>query len=202
MMCEKLNTEALSGMPAAFHVRNCHKNELDIWKAMPFDTPELAAQYHEFMTKFYNSVYAEKEDLFFQKCLFVCNKDNKPIGTCFAWKAYGKITSIHWFKVLQEYEGKGIGRALLSIVMKSLSESDYPVFLHSQPDSYRAIKLYSDFGFELLSDPQIGNRQNDLQECLPILKEYMPKQYFQNLRITKSPEYFLEIVGSLNKEEL
>jgi hypothetical protein len=28
---------------------------------------------------------------------------------------------------------------------------EYPVYLHIQPSSFRAIKLYSDFGFSLLS---------------------------------------------------
>ncbi len=199
MMCKKLNTHAISDMPNGFHVRTCQKNELDIWKAMPFDQPELAKQYYDYMTKYYNSVYAKNEDLFFQKCLFVCNKENKPVGTCFAWKVYDKITTIHWLKVLKNYEGKGIGRALLSIVMKSLNSDEFPVFLHTQPDSFRAIKLYSDFGFYLLSDPVIG-RKNDLKECLPILKKHMPPRDYQNLRITESPKFFLEAVGSTNED--
>ena len=77
-------------MPIGFHVRTCQKNELDIWKAMPFDNPELAKKYYDYMTQYYDSVYAKKGDLFFQKCLFVCDQDNKPIATCFAWKAYEK----------------------------------------------------------------------------------------------------------------
>lgn len=201
MMCEKINPKALSDLPNGFHVRNCRKNELDIWKAMPFDTIELTKQYYDFMTQYYDSVYSEKEELFYQKCLFVCNDEDKPIATCFAWKAYDKITTIHWLKVLKEYEGKGIGRALLSIVMKHLNQVEFPVFLHTHPNSYRAIKLYSDFGFNLLSDPIIGSRKNDLKECLPILKRYLPSRDFQNLRITKSPKFFLEIVGSSKKVE-
>jgi hypothetical protein len=34
MMCERLNSNAISDMPIGFHVRTCQKNELDIWKAM------------------------------------------------------------------------------------------------------------------------------------------------------------------------
>jgi ribosomal protein S18 acetylase RimI-like enzyme len=201
MMCKKLNKKASCDMPSSFHVRTCQKNELDIWKAMPFDEPELAQRYYDYMTKYFDSVYAKSEDLFFRKCLFVCNQDNEPIATCFAWKTYEKITTIHWFKVLKNYEGKGIGRALLSIVMNSLQEDEFPVFLHTQPGSFRAIKLYSDFGFYLLSDPIIGSRKNYLNECLPILKKNMPHQDYQNLRIIKSPKFFLDIVGSSKEDE-
>jgi len=201
MMCEKLDSTALCTMPSGFHVRNCWKDELDMWKALPFDNPALAQQYYDYMTHYYNAVYAKKGDLFFQKCLFVCNKDDKPVGTCFAWKAYEKITTLHWLKVLKDYEGKGIGRALLSIIMKSLTRDEFPVFLHTQPSSYRAIKLYTDFGFCLLSDPKIGNRNNDLEECLPILKQYMPEQDYQCLRIIPSPKFFLETVSASSQAE-
>lgn len=201
MICEKVNANAFSDMPIGFHVRNCKKNELDVWKAMPFDNLELAKKYYDYMTKYYNSVYAKKGDLFFQKCLFACDKNNKPIGTCFEWKAYEKITTIHWYKVLKDYEGKGIGRALLSIVMKNISADEYPVFLHTQTSSHRAIKLYSDFGFHLLSDPIIGNRKNGLKESLTILKKHMPQKDFQNLQISKSPKFFLDIVSSSIEEE-
>ena len=120
MMCKELNYNALAQLPNEYHVRTCRRNELDIWKAMPFDDAKSAQEYNGFMTKYFNDVYGEKEDLFFRNCLFACDKNDAPIGTCFAWKAYDKITTIHWFKVLKNYEGLGIGRALLSIVMKSI----------------------------------------------------------------------------------
>ncbi len=201
MMCKKLNTSALAELPDGYYVRTCRRDELDIWKKMPFDDEKTAEQYSDFMTKYFNDVYASKEDLFFKKCLFVCDENNAPIGTCFAWKAYDKITTIHWFKVVKEYEGLGIGRALLSIVMKSIPENEYPVFLHTHPSSFRAIKLYSDFGFALLTDPAIGYRQNDLEESLPILKSFMFKEDFQKLQFAQVPREFLGAVKASKVNE-
>ena len=201
MMCRKLDNEATTELPEGFYVRYCKKNELDTWKAMHFDMPELATEYYDFMTEYFNDVYLPKGDLFYRSCIFVCNRDDKPVGTCFLWKAYNKIWTLHWFKVLKEYEGKGIGRALLSIVMESLPEDDYPVFLHTHPSSYRAIKLYSDFGFCLLSDPVIGNRENDLDECLPILQKYMPQSDLEKIKIVQSPPFFLRAVEHSDTNE-
>jgi GNAT superfamily N-acetyltransferase len=192
MMCDLLNRSALRELPDPFYVRNCRKDELDIWKAMPFDDPLEAEAYHQFMTEFFATVYESKEYLFYEKCLFVCDENYKPIGTAFIWKAYDAFNTVHWLKVLKGYEDKVIGRALLSIIMKELKEEDYPVYLHTQPGSYRAIKLYSDFGFKLLSDPIIGPRSNDLQECLPILERFMKKKDFNRLQIVKAPAYFLK----------
>lgn len=195
-MCKELNPSALSELPPGYHVRTCGKSELDIWKKIHFDDPNAANENLGMMTRFFHDVYGRKEDLFYQKCLFVCDKNDAPIGTCFAWQSYEKIMTIHWFKVVKSCEGLGIGRALLSIVMKAIEEKDYPVYLHTQPSSYRAIKLYSDFGFSLLSDSIIGFRQNHLAECLPILKDYMHHMDFEKLRVTKAPKDFLLAVKS------
>lgn len=196
MICQKLNLNALSKLSPEYHIRNCREDELNIWKDMPFDDPEEAKKYRDYMTDFFSRVYAKKGNLFYERCLFVCDHSDRPIATAFVWKAYDEFNTIHWLKVLKGYEGKGIGRALLSIIMKALQEKDYPVYLHTQPDSYRAIKLYSDFGFELLSDPIIGNRKNDLEECWPILEKYMTSLDFKKLKTTKAPSYFLRKLES------
>jgi ribosomal protein S18 acetylase RimI-like enzyme len=196
MMCKKINTSALSKLPDEYHIRACRRKELGIWKGMPFDDKETAKEYEYFMTKYFEDVYKDKESLFFDKCLYVCDKNDTPIGTCFAWKAYDKITTIHWFKVVKSLEGLGIGRALLSFVMNDIKEMDYPVYLHTQPSSFRAIKLYSDFGFEILTDPIIGYRQNDFAECMPILKKYMLQKDYEKLQFAKAPKTFLEAVMS------
>ena len=88
MMCKKTNPSAFSKLPSEYHVRTCKRNELGIWKEMPFDDKNTAKKYEDFMTKYYNDVYKDKESLFFEKCLFVCDNNDTPIGTCFAWKAY------------------------------------------------------------------------------------------------------------------
>ncbi|MEM7028495.1 MAG: GNAT family N-acetyltransferase [Chloroflexota bacterium] len=194
MMCQALNTDAISALPDEYHVRTCRKDELELWKAMHFDTPEEATVYQEYMTDFFTRVYAPKGNLFFETCLFVCDERDTPIASAFIWKVHGSFNTIHWLKVIKAYEGQGIGRALLSIIMQDIKKTGYPVYLHTQPASYRAIKLYSDFGFHLLSDPMIGHRKNDLQECLPILKKYMTKADFANLQTTTAPSHFLKVL--------
>jgi ribosomal protein S18 acetylase RimI-like enzyme len=195
MMCAALNHNALTELPAIYSVRSCRPDELDIWKTMPFDTVDLAKEYDGFMSDYFTTTYGGKEELFFAKTLFVCDIQDKPIATCLSWKAYDEFNTIQWFKVLKEYEGQRIGRALLSIIMRNLELHDYPVYLHTQPSSFRAIKLYSDFGFSLLTGDRFGIRTNDLDQCLPILEEFMPKEYFQKLRIMPAPKEFQDRVS-------
>jgi ribosomal protein S18 acetylase RimI-like enzyme len=192
MVCNQLNENALTSLNEEYYVRNCKPSELDIWKKFPFDDIDVANEYDEFMTQYFRETYGNNEDLFFKNTLFVCDKKDTPIATCSTWRAYNKFNTIQWFKTLKSYEGKGIGRALFSLIMKKFSKDDYPIFLHTQPSSFRAIKLYSDFGFRLLSDRKIGNRSNDLEKSLPILKEFMPKVEFDKLKITSATTSFIQ----------
>jgi ribosomal protein S18 acetylase RimI-like enzyme len=201
MMCESLNRTTLSELPIGYSLRNCRSDELDTWKKMPFDNPDLATEYDRFMTDYFTVTYGGKEEHFFARTLFVCDDRDKPIATCLTWKAYDEFNTIQWFKVLKECEGQGIGRALLSIVMQKLERCDYPVYLHTQPSSFRAIKLYSDFGFSLLSDDKIGIRTNDLDECMPILAEFMPLDFFQQLRMTAAPKEFIDTVDKYHTNQ-
>lgn len=194
MMCSKLNIDALSSLPEGFTFRLCKKDELNIWKDMHFDDKKIALEYRGYMDKFFNDVYAPYGDLFFDKCLFVCDKDDTPVAICFSWKIYDKITTLHWFKVVKEYENLGIGRALLSKVMSEIKDCEYPVFLHTQPSSYRAIKLYTDFGFEFITDEYVGARKNELDDSLPILKEFMTDDSFKKIKTTNAPKYFLNTI--------
>jgi len=190
MMCKSVTPDALIPIPHSCRIRPCRRDELDMWKAFPFDDPKLAEEYIPFMTDYFNRVYAPQESLFFEKCLFLCDANDLPIATCFAWKVYGNFTTIHWFKTKKSHEGKGLGRALLSEVMRTLKADDYPVYLHTQTSSHRAIKLYTDFGFALLTDEKIGNRINGLTDALPCLEQTMTPEAFNNLRFERSDGSF------------
>ncbi|MFN8504621.1 GNAT family N-acetyltransferase [Kouleothrix sp.] len=201
MICRRLNPQALSTLSRDYHIRTCREEELALWKAMPFDTPTEAQAYQDSMTDYFSRVYARKGRLFYERCLFVCDSQDRPIATAFAWKAYDAFTTIHWLKVVKAYEGKGIGRALLSRVMSALNADEYPVYLHTQPGSYRAIKLYADFGFDILVDPIIGNRTNDIEASIPILEKYMAHSAFKNLKYTTAPESFIRALAQEEASE-
>ena len=196
MMCASLNETALT---AGYHIRCCRKNEIDIWKDIHSDTEAEARENRAYMDGFFDRVYAPEGDLFFRSCLFICDENDNPVGACHAWKVFGCATTIHWFKIRRDCEGKGLGRALLSEVMRRLSPEDYPVFLHTQPASYRAIKLYSDLGFALAKSDRVGHRSNDLGMALPHLKNIMPEDVYNSLVFCKVPEWFLKAADTVTQ---
>ena len=194
MMCEQLNKNALTELNADYYFRNCRPNELELWKAFPFDSDTVPVEYQDFMDQIAKDSYSDNMETFFQNTIFVCEKNDKPIATCSYWKAYGKFYSIHWLKTLKNYEGLGLGRAILSKIMQEFVPEDYPIYIHTQPGSYRAIKLYSDFGFDLLKGGQLGHRINELEKSLPILGEFMPQKDYESLRIRDTPDNLIALL--------
>lgn len=192
MMCPQLNETAVTELNSKYYFRNCRPDEIELWKAFPFDSNKVPDRYRSFMDEYVDVTYGSNIDAFFRQTIFVCDLSDIPVATCSYWKAYGRINSIQWFKTLKAYEGRGIGRALLSVIMKNLNPTDYPVYLHTQPGSYRAIKLYSDFGFKLLRGGKLGTRTNELGLSLPLLENILPKHEFLKIGIVDTPFSLIE----------
>lgn len=190
MMCKRLNPQAFSSLPPGFTVRTLRRDELAFWQAMPFDD-DYTAEHAAYMAEFFRITYAAQEEAFFASVRVVCDPHDQIVGTCFLWKAYGLFNTVHWFKVVKAYEGRGIGRALLSLLFQAVTAADLPIYLHTQPESFRAIKLYSDFGFELLTDQRIGQRENQIKQCLPFLQAQMPPKDYAQLRFAVAPAAFI-----------
>jgi len=196
MMCERLNTRALSELPQGYHFRTCRREELDIWKTMHFDTPEIVQANIGWMHQYFTDVYAPREEEYWQRCIFVCDADDTPLGTCFVWRAYNRIDTLQWYKVRKPYEGLGLGRALLGHVLQSQWQGEAPIFLHTHPACCRAIKLYTDFGFALLRSGAVGGRENHLQQALPYLQQNMTPEAYAALHFADAPESLLRAAES------
>ena len=180
MMCEAPNTAAFRDVPTGYTARLCRPDELEAWKRVAADEA-----YVDYVTDYFNRQYAARKDEFFRHCTFVCDENDKPVATSMICRSYGQINNIGWTRTLPQYEGKGLGRALLSKIM---ADAEYPIYLHTQPSSIRAVKLYSDFGFKLLTNKVIGYRQNDLAKSLPYMKQVMPPADFGRLQFTEAGE--------------
>lgn len=184
MQCDTPNQNAFRPLPNGFSTRLCRPDELPTWKYM-----WAQGQYMEFINQYYDKVYAPHEDEFFRRCTFAVDKNDKPIATSGIWLSYGKISTVLGFFVLPEYQGQGIGRGLFSEVLKS---AECPVYVHTHPIANKAIKLYSDFGFKLITDTIVGYRENNLQESLPYLQEVLSDKGYPALQTAKANPALLE----------
>ena len=184
MQCDIPNQNAFRPLPSGFSARLCWRDELIVWKSM-----FAQGEYMDFVNQYYDKVYAPYEDDFFRRSIFLVDKNDKPVATSGIWLSYRKINTLLGFFVLPKYQGQGIGRGLLSIVMKN---ADFPVYLHTHPVAVKAIKLYSDFGFKFVTDPIVGYRKNNLQESLLYFKEVLSEKDYANFHTVKANPALLE----------
>ena len=192
MLCQRPQREAFVPVPNGFHARACQRDELATWMAMPFDTEEEATTHRAFMESFFERVYAPRQALFFERCTFLCDAEDRPVATAFIWPITAGITTFHWLKVLRGHEGKGLGRAVASHVMRDLPATDYPILLHTHPGCQRAIELYSRIGFDMVSDAIVGSRSNDYDACMAFLLRTLPAMTFETLHMTTLPPWMHE----------
>lgn len=191
MMCPEYWPATFGPFPDGFLVREMKEADLPAWMAMPFDNPRDAKAHHSYMEQYVTRVYGPDLHRFFDQTTVV-EQDGHMVGVCTRWKAYGKIETVQWLKVKPECEGVGLGRALMS---RLLEHAEFPVYLHTQPESFRAIGLYADMGFLLLDGERFGGRVNHLDESMPYLQQRMTPQAFRKLRTTAAPASFLEVMA-------
>lgn len=178
MVCDKPDPAAFRELPQGYSVTRCGPGEVDLWAGTAVEK-----QHVPYVKEYYKRVYAKNQEEFFRRCLLLRDENGRAAGTCLTWPAYGRVNTLGWFRVLPEYEGKGLGRALLT---EMLSTAETPIYLHTQPTSVCAIKLYSDFGFRFVTDPVIGHRKNDLDLSLPCLRRVMAGADYSRLGFTEN----------------
>lgn len=192
MLCRAARNAAAAPLPEGFRFRLCRPDELTTWMAMQFDSEADAVSYRPYMQAWYERVYAPRGQLFFKRCTFACDEADTPVATAFTYPTVQGIMTFHWLKVLRSHEGLGIGRAIVGHVMDQIDAGDYPVLLHTHPTSQRALKLYSDFGFDLLVDTRVGSRTNDLDRARTFLEQTMTSSAYSALRFTHAPAELLD----------
>lgn len=197
MMCPERRPDTFAPFPDGFSVRRMKASDLPAWMAMPFDNPREAETYHPYMEEYVARVYGQDFERFFRQTTVV-EQDGRMVGVCTRWKAYGKIETVQWLKVQPECEGIGLGRALMSWL---LEHAEFPVYLHTQPESFRAVGLYADMGFLLLEGEAFGGRVNHVEQSMPYLKEHMTPQAFRRLTTVEAPASFSQVMAKVQTDD-
>lgn len=101
---------------------------------------------------FSNTFLNGSEDVY-KKCFFIQDGNGKNVATASIWDGnhFGKtMQRIHWVAVSKKYQNIGLGKSLVSTALdlfNSLYSSNY-IYLTSQISSYKALNIYSQFGFK------------------------------------------------------
>lgn len=190
MRCDKVNSDAYktldSDIVIEYYVDGMEYIWIDIQKAVgEFDGYADNEILSYFQKKF--MVYINQLK---QRCLFL--KDNhsgKYIGTCCAWfdnKEDKIIPVLYWLAVKDEFANHGYARILITEIIKIFQNinPNESIYLHTQPCSYRAIKIYNDFGFCIAQKDTYGTAINNCEEAMEILRTHLGLEVYEKLERT------------------
>ncbi len=182
MRAESFSPSFFCSLPEGFRIKPYEPGDETQWASIEtavgeFDTETEAREY-------FVKVYLPYQDEIRRRCFFVLSPEGEYVGTCTAWFLSGESGEtgvLHWFGVRPKYQGLGLGKALLNKTMRFFEEANaYPVYLHTQTWSHKAIWLYIAAGFCLLKKATFAESPNDYNEAMEVLKEAVPQERLQN----------------------
>lgn len=175
-------------LPEGFRVRGYRPGDEAAWAALEyeigdFDTPEEARDY-------FAAVYGAHPRELARRCLFAEDGQGRAVGTCTAWRDprnAGTCASLHWLAVSPAYQGKGLGRALCRRTLEVFRDlGEFPVYIHTQPWSWKAVLLYLQEGFLLQKADTFGGYENQYGPGMEALRAVLtPAEYEKLIRCSE-----------------
>ena len=114
--------------------------------------------------------------------VFVLNEAGKPVGSCLTWyhpKGDQTVASLHWAIVSPFEQGKGVGRvACTEALNRHAVKGNSPVYLHTQPWSWRGMRLYISMGFKLEKTDTFSKHINQYSQAMEALKNAVSPEVY------------------------
>jgi ribosomal protein S18 acetylase RimI-like enzyme len=187
MRCDQIYKDAYRPLPPLVSIEFYTEGMESIWMKIQREAGEFSQKTDAEVLAYFKDRFGSKKELLKERCLFL--KDNQTgryIGTCMAWEAKKNdltIPILHWLAVSDAFGGQGFARILITLILK-IFENTNPneaIYLHTQPSSYPAIKLYHDFGFRICRTDTYGTAINEYQDAKKVLEKVMTQETFQTL---------------------
>ena len=149
MIREHLRDLPGAPVPEGFLIRHFQRKDISFWADIETSVGEFAdtAKAH---ARFSNE-FGPHIDHMKERCLFLTDEKGYAIGTTTAWFnrdfLSGDYGRVHWVAVRPVWQGKGLGRLLVTKALELMTRWHEKAYLTTQTTSWIAIRLYLDMGF-------------------------------------------------------
>lgn len=190
MRCDQIEKSAFLELFSEVEIEFYQNGMDDVWVQVQKRAGEFEKESDEQVKAYFMERYGCKPSELEKRCIFLKDiRKGEYIGTCMAWfetKEDKMVPVLHWLAVADEYSGRGYARMLITQVMILFEKyaSGQNIYLHTQPWSYRAIKLYNDFGFCMSRNDVYGTAVNEYEEAMEILGKCMSAEAYEKLVLT------------------
>jgi len=162
------------GLPDGFKFTYFKDGDEADWSRIESSVLEFDSEFSALM--FFKEKYIPIIEELYRRCIFIETACGDKVATATAWwsSIYGERRPwLHWIGVCPEYQGLGLGKALISRVTELMTEieGDVPIFLKTQTWSYKAINIYLQCGYEPTYEKLLyRDRSDNCKKALRVLK--------------------------------
>ncbi len=185
MRCDAVETERFT-LPYDHRIRLYEPGDAASWARIERAVGDFPGKVQAQVEAYFLGRY--DQEALRRRCLMALDGDGRAVGACIAWRdpmGIEDVASLHWLAVEPKAQGKGVGRALLDETMRLFEGlGEMPVYLHTQPWSYRAIAMYLDVGFRALKTETFGEYENQFEDAARTLRAYLKQSDFEKLMDT------------------
>lgn len=170
-------------LPDGFCFRSFRDGDERAWAVLEHEAGDFSTV--EEAEAYFREKYGAEREALEKRCIFVDNRQGETVGTCIAWhdmKGETEIASLHWLVVASDYQGRGLGKALSLKAMEIFSAfHEKPVYIHTQPWSYKAVLLYVNIGFLLQRTDTFSNYVNQYNQAMETLRSVLSDEQYARL---------------------
>ncbi len=182
MAAEQWDPSLASSPPQGYTIRPYRDGDEVHWAAIETSVGEFN-QISDALA-YWEREYRPHLDMVRRRCLFALGPDGAYLGTCTAWEQYSPkaLFMIHWVAVQPQAQGLGLGGALVCRAMELFRQANtFPVVLHTQTWSHKAIRLYHRLGFRPVRSGGSELGKHDYEQAMAVLKQVYTPQVWQAL---------------------
>lgn len=179
MRCDRILPMEIR-LPEGYAIRAYQPGDEAAWAALHTATGDFASSQEA--EDYFRTTYAED----FQRTLVAVSPDGAPVGVITAWhddRQGRPVRSIHWLAVAEAHQRQGLGRALCQSCLQLLRREDNaaPVYLHTQPWSWKAVLLYASLGFRLQKQDSFAAYVNEYAQAVETLRPLLTAEQLSSL---------------------
>ena len=177
LKCNKNSATPIS-LPEGYSFKMYEVGDEKHWAKLEYGIGDFSSV--EEAEVYFKTNYCNQIDELKKRCVFVVDTYGDVVASCIAWhdsKDNDTVASLHWLVVSPEHQGKYIGLALCQKVMDIFNEhGETPVYIHTQPWSYKAILLYIKLGFKIQKTDTFSHYENQYEQAIKTLENILTEK--------------------------
>ena len=186
MRCDRILPMEVK-LPEGYSIRAYQPGDENVWADMECAIGDFPSR--EAALSLFTERYLADASLV-ERILFAIAPDGQIVGSAIADNRADHVRTLNWLVVDEQHQRKGIGKALCKTALKLLRREDNaaPVWLHTQPWSWKAILLYVSLGFKLQPKETFYTYENQYPQAMETLKAIVTSEQFAKIEAASAPD--------------